>query len=167
MKMYCFLLACLTLTALTVCAQKEELLYPKKLLTRVHTINKLYKGRLYHLTDSSIWLFERGAPGMLPLTIPVATIDRIDFKKKDGFIKGMLTGMGAGALVVLAIGARYGSLETNGDPLLLEACLAGAGAGLIWGAIRSRSVKLSIPLHRKQHLFEQNRSLLNRLSADR
>jgi hypothetical protein len=150
-----------------VCAQQEELLYPKKLLAKVHTINKVYKGRLYHLADSSIWLFERRAPGMLPVTIPVSTIDRIDFKKKDGFVKGMLQGMGAGALVVLAIGVRYGSLEATGDPLLLEACLAGAGAGLIWGAIRSRSVKLSIRLHRKQHLFDQNRSLLNRLSAER
>ena len=158
----CWLIYFIT-TPILLSAQKKEdddRFPPNKLFIKVHAIDKIYKGRLYYVSDSAVWVFTK-ANKKLPEVIRSGEIDFISFKRKHGVLKGMLEGAGGGFLLTLLVLARF-KAEGDAEGSILPASFAGAGLGMIVGGITARSVKISITISRKQWLFAKQRERLQK-----
>jgi hypothetical protein len=164
------LLWCLTITIalfLKGMAQEEtgKTSGKKNTYMKVITDQKIYKGSLYYVNDSSIRYVRGMSEKDLPISIAAKDIHQIEFRQKhQGIING-LGGMLLGGLFGLFIPYK---LEDNGiymsDKAYLYGFLSGAGIGLIVGAASAKSGNIIIPINRNQQQFEQKKSQLKGMS---
>ncbi len=132
---------------------------------KVITDQKIYKGRLYYVNDSSIRYVRGLSAKDLPVRIAVKDIHRIEFRQKHQLIINGLGGMLLGGFFGFFIPYK---LEDNGiyisDKTYLYGFLSGAGLGLIVGAASAKSGNIIIPINRSQQQFEQKKSQLKGMS---
>ncbi len=137
----------------------------KNAYMKVITNQKIYKGRLYYVNDSSIRYVKGMSAKDLPINIAVKDIHQIEFKQKHQVIIHSLGGLLVGGFFGLLIPYK---MEDNGiylsDKTYLYSFLSGAGLGLIIGAASAKRGNTIIPINRNQQQFEQKKSQLKGLS---
>lgn len=148
------------LSQMMVLAQKTVLIYPHKYRVKVYTPDRKIKGRLYHLAESSIWVFDKRRKKDLLITVPIFTIDKIDFTSNEHFGKSLLEGIVIG---VLSMSAAWLEGNMKNDLSFFEANLFGVGVGLVVGVGLNLKPKFSYKIYRKQHLFKKTGKTSNHL----
>ena len=133
---------------------------------KVVTDDHIYKGMLYYVGDSSIRIISGPKYKDLPTRIMVQDIQQIRFKRKSALIKSIFGGLVTGVLSGVWIPAKLNDLGILvSDKVLLYGIIGGAGIGFIVGALSAPILKITIPINKDQHLFEEKRPRLKELSV--
>ena len=132
---------------------------------KVKTQSGMFKGRLTGILDSSIEVTGNGNNNKRIL--PVATIQLI--KVKRPFLKNVGVDIAVGAILGGGLVVAYylkRNFYTPDDPpfgrALWTTMAFGASAGFMYGSIESTFVRIRIPIHKAQYMFENKRDKLNK-----
>lgn len=137
-------------------------------IIKVKTETGIFKGRLTNILDSSIEITGRGFNDKK--TFPVSSIQLI--KVKRPFLKNVTLDLALGAIAGGVLVVAYylkKSFYTPGDPpfgrALWQTMAFGASAGALYGSIESAFVRIRIPIHKAQYIFENKRDRLGKYMA--
>jgi hypothetical protein len=89
------------------------------------------RGRLVMLSGGSITLDADGSRQRLS----AAAVDRIERRRRDSVLNGVLIGAGAGALAGYGLGKSIDSPNCSGPVECGQGAMVGAVGGAVWGAV--------------------------------
>ena len=140
---------------------------PAGCIIEVKTETGNFKGRLTNILDSSIEVTGREFNDKR--TFPVSSIQLI--KVKRPFLRNVTVDLVFGALAGGVITVAYyvkNYFYTPGDPpfgrALWTTMVFGASAGTLYDSIESAFVRIRIPVHKTQGIFENNKDRLGNIS---
>ena len=132
-------------------------------IVMVRTENETFKGRLTSILDSSIEI--TGSRFNEKKIVAVSSIQMIKIKRP--FIKNVTFDFFVGAVLGGAFVVSYYAKKdfyTPGDPpfgrALWTTMAFGASLGIIYGSIESTFIRIRIPIHKTQYIFENKRTRL-------
>jgi hypothetical protein len=168
------IISMIMLLTISVFAQNEQFRPRKIFRTWIKTYDSSHKkkGALFSVGDSTLMVstrlekedYQRGIYDVA--TLHVKNIDRIRIRKKNNVGKwigiGAATGLAGGILFSFWWKARnHGDLLRDATAVAIP--IMTTAGGICIGAIIG-SVKISIPIHGKQNIFDQNREKMVRRS---
>ncbi len=144
-------------------------------LVRIQSDSGVVKGELYETHDSALSILKRKQQQLILL--PVSTINQLVIKSKPPVLLEIAKSTGYSALIIEILitwayirnASHYHYFFDKNDPPYWKSMVYGLPAGAILGfagqSIETLFIRIRIPINKNQHIYENNRSRINKKSA--